>query len=239
MKQSFLSLLSILVLSSCAVHSGMMTGNASIANSDFQIIGLAVGQASTTQIFGIGGLKKDALTLEAKRNLYENNPLKHGQALANVTVDYKRSYFPFVSKTEAIVSGEIIDFNVTSESSTKILNDSISIDEGYSMFLHKKDVFIAKELKHSTTKKTILYENNNGIYKIKKLKNSELYYPTTSLEEFKINNEVLFLDGNNKQIGIIIATNSKGVIIEYDKSITEKAFTEISYTNLKLANRQQ
>jgi len=95
MKNVFFGILLIALLSSCASHVGVMTGNASISDANFNVIGLAVGSAKTQHIMGIGGLGKDALILEAKRNLYLKYPLKKGQALANVTVDIKRSAFPF------------------------------------------------------------------------------------------------------------------------------------------------
>ncbi|MBS2098810.1 DUF6567 family protein [Carboxylicivirga linearis] len=239
MKQIIFSLISILFFSSCAVHSGIITGNASINDSNFRIVGLAVGQASTKQIFGIGGLKKDALTLEAKRNLYKNYPLQQGQALANVTVDYKRSFFPVICKTEAIVSAEIVDFNSTNNNSnSKPLNDCISLGNKPIIFLHKDDLLQAKILSQSSNKKTLLFENQNGNYKIKKIKNNKIYHSSSYSSEFKLNDEVLFQKSNKKQIGNIIATNKKGVIIEYNKTMSQKAFYECTYINLILAKSQ-
>lgn len=106
------SLLILLVfLSSCAFHSGLMTGNASLSDPEFSIVDFAIGSSETVKVFGIGGLNADAVVLEAKRNLYENYPLEKGQALANVTVDFKREYYLIVSKLKVIISAEIVDFN--------------------------------------------------------------------------------------------------------------------------------
>jgi hypothetical protein len=98
------------VLSSCAFHSGMMNDSASLQGQDFELIGLSVGQAKTTRICGIGGLKPDGLVLEAKREMYNIFPLRKGQAYANVSVDFKRFYFLIVNTTKVTVSADIVQF---------------------------------------------------------------------------------------------------------------------------------
>lgn len=97
-------------MSGCATHWGMMTGNASLSSNNFTMIKMASGTASSTQIFGIGGMKKDALVLQAKKDMMQNYPLKKGQALANVTVDFKNSFLFFVMKEKVTVTADIIEF---------------------------------------------------------------------------------------------------------------------------------
>lgn len=96
--------------SSCASHWGMMTGNASLSSNNFKMVKMASGTASTTKIFGLGGLAKDALVLSAKKDMMQNNPLKEGQALANVTVDIKNSFMFFVNKEKVTVTADIVEF---------------------------------------------------------------------------------------------------------------------------------
>jgi len=96
--------------SSCASHWGMMTGNASLSSNNFKITKIASGSAATTKIFGIGGLAKNAIVFEAKKDLIKNNPLKDGQALANVTVDIKTSVIFFVIIEKATVTADIVEF---------------------------------------------------------------------------------------------------------------------------------
>ena len=105
----------IIGLNSCAFHSGLMTGNASLNNADFNIVDFAIGSSETIKVLGFGGLKSEALVLEAKRNLYENYPLKKGQALANVTVDFKNEFYLLWSKLKVVVSAEVVDFNKTNK----------------------------------------------------------------------------------------------------------------------------
>lgn len=98
------------ITSSCATHWGMMTGNASLSSNNFKMIKMASGTASTTKIFGFGGLAKDALVLSAKKDMMQNNPLKEGQALANVTVDFKNSILFFVNTEKVTVTADIVEF---------------------------------------------------------------------------------------------------------------------------------
>lgn len=96
--------------SSCASHWGMMTGNASLSSNNFKITKIASGSSTATKIFGIGGLGKDALVFEAKKDMLQNYPLKDGQALANVTVDIKTSIIFFVIMEKATVTADIVEF---------------------------------------------------------------------------------------------------------------------------------
>ncbi|MBK3517588.1 DUF6567 family protein [Carboxylicivirga marina] len=127
MKNLFITLIVVITLSSCATHSGIITGNASISDANFNIKELAIDTANTQLVFGIGGLGKDALVLKAKRNLYTNYPSRKGQAFANVSVDIKRSFYPFVFNTKATISADVIDFNTAQEDSSFIaFNENFS-----------------------------------------------------------------------------------------------------------------
>ena len=99
-----------IVFCSCAIHVGTITGDAYISSNNFKMVGMADGTATTTKIFGIGGLGIEALVLEAKKDLLQNNPLREGQALANVSLDFKNSYVLFVNKQKATVAADIIEF---------------------------------------------------------------------------------------------------------------------------------
>ena len=99
------------LFSSCSYHIGTIGGGSgSITNNQFTSIEFAYGTSRTVNFLGIGGNKKDALVLEAKRNLYLNHQLKPSQVIGQTTVDFKRTLlFPFVT-TKVILSAEIIDF---------------------------------------------------------------------------------------------------------------------------------
>ncbi len=116
MKKNFLFVIVfaffVIFLSGCAAsHLGFMSDSASLSSNNFKFVKPAQGYAETTIIFGIGGLKKDALVAEAKSDLLQKNPLKDGQTLANVCVDFKYTfYFGIVIVTRATVTGDIVEF---------------------------------------------------------------------------------------------------------------------------------
>ena len=101
----------LLMVSGCAIHSGNFNSGVAITNNQFKVLGTATGKASTLHILGIGGLATDALVADAKRDLYSRYPLTNGMLLANISVDFKRSFYLVASVTEVTLSGDIIDFN--------------------------------------------------------------------------------------------------------------------------------
>ncbi len=90
-----------------------MSSGAVITDNNFQVIGTAMGKSSTVKVLGIGGLKKNALVFDAKKDLLQNYPLKEGQALTNVIVDFKREYLIIMNRTTAYLYADIVDFNHT------------------------------------------------------------------------------------------------------------------------------
>ncbi len=121
-------ILTAITLSSCsAAYMGITTGGASLSSNNFKIVRMTTGTASVRSILGFGVMGKDALVLEAKKNLLQNNPLKEKEALANVTVDFKNSYVLIVHTQKVTVSADIVEFieQTSNKPSTKILNNKI------------------------------------------------------------------------------------------------------------------
>jgi hypothetical protein len=110
LKSFFAIAIICLTTSSCATHWGMMSSSASLSSNNFKITKVAIGTSSTLKIFGLGGLAKDALIFEAKKDLLQNNPLREGQVLANVTTDIKTSIIFFVITEKATVTADIVEF---------------------------------------------------------------------------------------------------------------------------------
>ena len=107
---SFIAISFVVLFSSCATHWGTMSGSASLASNNFKVVKMASGTASSSKIFGFGGMAQDALVLEAKKDMMQNYPLKEGQALANVTVDFKNSVMLFVNTEKVTVTADIVEF---------------------------------------------------------------------------------------------------------------------------------
>lgn len=77
-------------------------------SSNDKKIGTALGYAKSFNMFGFGGIKKNALILEAKNIMYKSFPLKQGEYYANLTVDFKRSYILFYNATKVTLSADIM-----------------------------------------------------------------------------------------------------------------------------------
>lgn len=108
----------LLLMNACSsFHGGLMTGNASLQDNNFELIDFAIGKAKTTKLFGIGGMKKEALVFEAKKQMYLSYPLKKGQAYANVSVDFRTSFIFIATTTNVTITADIVQFD-KSQSST-------------------------------------------------------------------------------------------------------------------------
>jgi len=97
--------------SSCAMHTGYMSNSVSLADANFSYVQQSIsGYAETTHVFGIGGLEKEALVEEAKKEMLKNNPLQPNQALANLTVNWKNSFYVVVMMQKCTVTADVVEF---------------------------------------------------------------------------------------------------------------------------------
>jgi len=104
----------ISLLTGCiATHYGNMAGSASLGSPNFvyQTQNL-IGEAKATYILGIGGVARQSLVAEAKKDMLKNHPLKANQALANLSVSHKTTGFLGFIVTTVIctVSADIVEF---------------------------------------------------------------------------------------------------------------------------------
>ncbi len=117
-----------------ATHIGNMSGSASLNAPNFIYKKTNVfGEAKATYFLGIGGEARQSLVLEAKKNMLNTNQLHANQALANLAVSYKTTYFfgYLIITVECIVSADIVEFgsaqpNVT-ETQSQIQNPTPAI----------------------------------------------------------------------------------------------------------------
>jgi hypothetical protein len=114
-------LLCIFLLSSCAFHQGNMSGSAALNHSNFKMVKVVYGSATAQYFLGLGGLNKDGLLIVARQNLYSQNTIKKGQVLANLSVDFKRSFYFIYWETKATITADLIDFNNLEETNTEAI----------------------------------------------------------------------------------------------------------------------
>jgi hypothetical protein len=102
------------ILTGCiASHVGSMSGSASLDAPNFMYKKQNVfGEAQATYVLGIGGVARQSLIVEAKKNMLKANPLLKNQALANVSVSYKSTGFLgfIVTTVKCDVSADIVEF---------------------------------------------------------------------------------------------------------------------------------
>lgn len=134
---------------------------------------IAVGVVQTTTFFGIGGVNKDALVLEAKRKLIASRPLTTNEEYANFTLDFKRTLFLSFSRTKVTMSADVVRYISD--------NANDSIKDVYS------DAYKAKLL----GQKTVSGIFNIGDSILYNLENNHLYYG--QILAFEKNNKVRIL----------------------------------------------
>ncbi len=214
--KNYLFISILVLLSSCAVH----TGNISSSSIGRPVIyeDIAIGVVETISFFGIGGSTKDGLALEAKRSLIISRPLKINEEYANFTLDYKRSFLASFTKTKVTMTADVVKF----------IPDSLknSIIDVYTETYKNKLLDKTTIVRIFTTGDSILYDLENGI-------NSK-----GTIISFEPNNKVRILyktemnEFRTKKISINkIFTNLKevkGMKIgdEYIKTFSESSFEE-------------
>lgn len=199
MKANVLSVLSgLILLSSCAFHSSSISGgSAVITNDQFSSIDFAYGTARTIHVLGVGGNKKDALLLEAKRNLYANYQLSPTQAVGQTTVDFKRTLVFPVLITKVVVSSEIIDFASSPLDTTSMQHNrhsfynprSIGINGVEVDYRLKKKVVPATVMRYEEGRYTIAYIDDKNRFKVRRVVSSDLMRPDSSRIAGSTNNQ--------------------------------------------------
>lgn len=226
-----------LLFNSCAFHSGVMTGSAALSDANFKVVDYAIGTSETFKVFGLGGVATDALVLEAKRNLYKNYPLENGQALANVSVDFKRSFFPIVSINKVVISADIVDFNEDAIVKSKNTEFPIKLDNEREndLRLSSEMVYFEKhgELKlgkivgYGETKVKVMLHSDLNRLRIKRLPIRKLFFKNKNdaviKTDFNIGDQISYVDETNKEnseiadvmlFGTIVGLGQKAAIIE-------------------------
>ena len=135
----------ILACTSCAYHIGTTSGN--FSEKEYIITGIGLGSAKTTKFIGIGGLNKEALVFEAKRDLYNNIHLEDGDKVSNITVDFQTSYYVLVQEITATVHAEIIHIKDSSHTKNNYkIVDYKGFSEGDEIFKYHKGRYLMSTL---------------------------------------------------------------------------------------------
>lgn len=101
-------------LSSCfATHQGYMANSAALSSKNFSYVKTdARGTSTVKYILGVGGIKRETLVDDAKKQMMSNSPLKDNQTYANTTLNFKNSSFlGFIyGKVKCTVTADVVEF---------------------------------------------------------------------------------------------------------------------------------
>lgn len=247
----FLSL--TFLASSCAFHSGMIT-NSRLSNPrlTYDYKDVAVGYSKVNYFLGLGGMKKDAMLNDAKRNLYLSYPLKTNQVFDNITLDRKSTFvFPF-AKTEVILVADVIELDsghrmnmsegyldalVRSATKTK---DNLSNYESVLLMENGKP-YGGRVVSINNAKATIFYVNARGLIWVGNKPYRDIY-KTTNTEKLQaktgvgIGEEWTFtlLRGNKYNYnlrGKVIGMNESRLLLETQSGVQSISIAEIGSKN--------
>jgi len=99
------------VLSGCsATHDGYFLSPTTLSSNNFTYVKKGLkGSAKATYFLGMGGLHKQTLVYAAKRNLMSDT-LLDGQAMANITVNWKTTYGILIITKQCTITADLVQF---------------------------------------------------------------------------------------------------------------------------------
>ncbi len=164
-------ILSIFFSSCVAFHHGSISE--STLKDDVSVVEFAHGYAKATRFLGIGGMKRNALIADAKKNLLKANPLEKGQRLANYTIDFTESFFFFgVHTTTVVMTAEIISNAPSGSVQGEIEEENATHYVGQNVYILDTKTYEelnAKILEVSDNIVVVGFEDSKGRYRIKKI----------------------------------------------------------------------
>jgi hypothetical protein len=224
MKSAFYFFFASIILTSCVVHHSGTISSSSVGKP-FSYSDVAIGVAQTVQPFNLGGNSQDGLLLEAKRELMKNYPLKKNEEYLNFTVDYKRTYYPILTKVKVTVTADIVAihsdtvFEKYSEQYKKRLqtgfqNDLFAIGDTITLGKNNMGVLVSINQRNRAR---VQYHTKKNHTKTKSLNIVDVYSKKETYRGLKKNEWFIYsinVNGEEKQTsGRIIAFGLKDFMI--------------------------
>ena len=104
-------IIGVVSLSSCGFHIGNMNNSASLSQANFDYVKTSIsGEATSTIFIAFGGNGKKDLVEQAKADMLKGYKLKPNQALANITVNWRKSFYLIVFQETCTVTADIVEF---------------------------------------------------------------------------------------------------------------------------------
>lgn len=236
----------LFILSNCAVYDGAYT-NSSVytKGEDVHYKDIALGYAKATYFFRIGGLGRNMLVSEAKRNMQTSYKLGNGESFENVSYDIRWFYFlPFI-KTEVIVTADVVQRDTTNlVTYSNKYKDWISLQKGKSkdgelslnedvLFYNtsSNSIHMAKVIDLKYNRATLYFIKKDRNFKVKTISMYKLYKlvpPDKGMSYLKLG-QIVELDkiGNGEihRQGTIIGFGlNNNILVEFDDGVVRSVF---------------
>ena len=241
MKFQFLIWLGIVLFSSCTiVHQGMITAPHPISNSNVTYVDEAVGYSKIHYFIGFGGYRTVSQVQEAKQKLFLNYPLSQGESFENLTLTERKTFFPFITRTEVFVFADVVrrDTNYAI-----VFNDTYleklkpRIQDSANFFKINQDVLllgITNKVLNATIVDytidnmiTLLVQHPNKI-KVRTVTQDKLFSKSHRFGVFTIGSEVSFLSEHNKiDSGTLIGLNTEFGLVQTEKRAVRVEITKL------------
>lgn len=219
----------IVFLSSCASHIGTISSSSIDKNIIYE--DMSFGVAQSNKVFGLGGLSKDALILEAKFNLLNYRPLKSNESYLNFTIDLKKTHVFFFTRTKATISADVVSFSnlpVKEPFSEKYkaliasknkINAIFNVGDSVINQFSFKGKIISCERKE---KVRVLYKDSKGNLRSKKSNLKKLFVEKNNINGFNLNDTIIFnasqTEGIYPKPAVILGFGNNQLLIKLNNS---------------------
>lgn len=213
--------LSSLCLTSC-VTKRIGTISSSPASSNIRYEDMAYGVSQANKFLGIGGASKDALILEAKRNLMKNRTLKANEQYANFTLDLKTTTWIICGQTKVTLSADIISFTNDSNVYSNAYLEKLKTNQNQDLFSIGDSVMTSNFkrgaiINIAAGKASVLFKNESKV-QTKRISLSKLFVLNKAYKDKKPGDhfaQTKMLSDGNEQIEVLTieAIGIKSVIV--------------------------
>lgn len=199
----------LLSISSCVIYrSGNVAGGSVPARYD-RYVSVVRGDAKSISVFGLGGMRRDALVQEARAAMMRSRPLFDKEYYNNYNFTFSKKYILMVGIDKATVCADVmlhsdsVTENLFSDEYRRLSN----LPSVKNKYYHQKDTFEIGELVYATES---LEKYRKALYSIAYFDTDYLYLrPVNKLDKLKRKQrEVITVFHQSKKQGGLCAGDS-------------------------------
>jgi hypothetical protein len=238
MKKLLTSLAIVYLMTSCVTyHHGAISSSTVSRTVKYQDI--AIGVSQINKFWGFGGISKDALVLEARREMIKNRPLRSKEQYLNFTVDFKHTFWPIFSQTKVTMCADVVSFSNDSTGEVystkykdKLLGKSLSNELfaiGDSVIFNKTHEGVIISIEDVDVVR-VLYKSRSDKNRTKRISINKIYATSKSFSGLTPKTWYTYssiINSEQKNTGYILGLGLKSLMIKNSSNSIEF----ISYKN--------